>query len=103
MRGVGEVHVLVSAELVGCCATCEDQPVVAVRKLRENEVKHHLDAVRELHRFEFNPSSPSALYLRKIVGDKTGEKQDCGKQLHGGTDSNGKNRTSSGKTSHSFL
>lgn len=63
--GWGEVHMLVSAELVGCCATCEDQPVVAVGELGENDVKHHLDAVRELHRFEFNSDSPSALYPQR--------------------------------------
>lgn len=62
-RRGGEVHVFVSAELVGCCTTCEDQTVVAVRKLRENDFEHHPDAVRELHGFKFNPSFPSVLCL----------------------------------------
>lgn len=34
------IHVFVGAELVGCCATCEDQAVVAVGKLGENDVEH---------------------------------------------------------------
>lgn len=59
------IHVFVGAELVGCCATCEDQAVVAVGKLGEDDVEHQLDAVRELHRFEFNSNFPSALYPQK--------------------------------------
>lgn len=94
---------LVSAELVGCCATCEDQPVVAVGELGEDDVKHHLDAVRELHRFEFNSDSPLALY-QEIVGIKREEKQGrLWETSIWSTDSNGKNGTSSGKISHSFL